>query len=220
MPDDPKLDAELVVSYLTLRKAIGILGLALPFVLYLGATLLFNTGLQETISTYYYTGMRNVLVATMCAMGSFLLSYRGYERADHVAGVLASIFAVGIALFPTTPLENPSAHAKIIGDVHVVCATLFYSTLIYFCLALFTKTDASIPTRRKLQRNTVYRVCGYTIAACILLILVESILPASLEAFQNSLDKNGVKFYLESVAGIAFGISWLTKGEAILKDES
>jgi hypothetical protein len=87
----------LIISYLTLRKAIGILGAALPFVLAIGAAVLFMTGIQDSISAYYYTGMRNVFVGMLCATGFFLLSYKGYERKDSIAGNLGCLFAVGVA---------------------------------------------------------------------------------------------------------------------------
>ena len=67
----------LVFSYLEHRKTIGILGIALPFVLLLGALIIYQTGLQTSISSYYYTGMRDVLVGTLVAYGIFLFSYTG-----------------------------------------------------------------------------------------------------------------------------------------------
>lgn len=72
---DPRL-----VSYLTLRKAIGLLGLLLPLILAVGERLIFSRGLRESVSGYYYTGMRGVLVGGLCAIGAFLLAYRGYDR--------------------------------------------------------------------------------------------------------------------------------------------
>ncbi len=216
MPDHPQLDSSLVIDYLTLRKAIGILGLALPFLLSIGALIIFDSGIQSSISSYYYTGMRDVLVGTLCAIGVFLLSYKGYERKDAIAGDLACVFAVGIALFPTTPDVNPTSEAQTIGDVHLVFASLFFATVTYFSLFLFTKTDPTkTPTRRKLQRNMVYRTCGYTMAASLILIFVEALLP---QETRDSLSPYHPRFWLESIAIIAFGISWLTKGEAILKD--
>jgi len=79
---------------------------------------------------------------------------------------------------------------------------------------LFRKTNPSkTPTRQKLQRSNVYTVCGSTILACIALIGLRSLLPE--ESPVNGLEP---VFWLESIAVFVFGISWLTKGEAILKD--
>lgn len=212
-----KDETALAFSYLELRKAIGILAIALPFVLSLGALILFKTGIQSSISNYYYTGMRDVFVGILCAIAFFMLSYKGYGRADKIAGNLGCLFAVCVALFPMTPENNPSDCARIIGSVHLAFATLFFLTLIYFSLRLFTKTDKKKkPTRKKLKRNKVYKACGYTMGICILLIALYLLLPHGMTSF---LDKYNPIYWLETIAVLAFGISWLTKSEVILKDE-
>jgi len=207
----------LVFSYLTLRKAIGFLGIALPFAVSLGALILFRTRIQSSISSYYYTGTRDVLVGALWAIGFFLLSYRGYEPVDNITGNLGCVFALGVALFPTAPDLNPSTTARLIGYFHMAFAGLFFLTLIFFSLFLFTKTKPHVqPTRRKLQRNILYRVCGVAMATCILLMTIYTFLP---DAAAASLECYHPIFWLETIAILSFGISWLTKGEGILKDE-
>jgi hypothetical protein len=204
----------LVISYLGLRKAVGIIGTALPFVLSFGKILLEGPGIQSSISDYYHTGMRDVFVGSLCAIAVFLMSYRGYERTDEIAGDLACVFALGVALFPTTPAVNATPPDRILGALHILFAACFFLTLAFFSLVLFRKTDPTkTPTRRKLQRNAVYTVCGYTILACLVLIAVVALM--SSDSFVKRLDP---VFWLESAAIVAFGVSWLTKGEAILKD--
>jgi hypothetical protein len=217
MAEPEQSDQSLVISYLNLRKAIGILGASFPLVLSIGAGLLFKKGIQESISYYYHTGMRDVFVGILCAIGVFLLSYKGYERRDGIAGDLACVGAVGVALFPTTPAGDATWFERVIGGLHLAFASLFFITLAYMSLYLFTKTDQEHPARRKLQRNKVYRACGHAMVLCLVLIAVEAFLPMGL---RESIDRLDPKFWLESVAVVAFGISWLTKGEAILKDES
>jgi len=207
----------LIISYLTLRKAIGCLGIALPFVVYFGAKLLNGLGMQSSISSYYYTPMRDVFVGIMCSIGVFMAAYKGYEKQDNIAGVLACLFAVGVAFFPATPY-NPTHHARIIGTFHVIFASLFFLTLSYFSLYLFRKTDPDkAPTRQKLNRNKVYRVCGYTMLGALAAILIIGLLPESAAA---AVKKIKPTFWFEGIAIEAFGISWMTKGEAILKDEA
>ena len=206
------------LSYLGLRKAVGLLGVSLPFILAVGG-LLFGAGLQGSMSAYYYTNLRAIFIGNLWATGSFLFSYRGYELADEIAAKVASISAIGISLFPTTlpPPAIPSSTAMLVENVHAACTAVFFLTLSYFALVLFTKTDPTqTPTPKKLQRNTVYRVCGYTIIVCILLILAHNLLPstamAGIEAYKPV-------FVLETFAVLAFGSSWLVKGETILKDD-
>jgi hypothetical protein len=205
----------LVLSYLALRKAVGIIGCALPFVLAFGKMLLQGPGIQDSISGYYYTDMRNVFVGSLCAVGIFLASCRGYDRKDEVAGYLAGFLAIGVALFPTTPYLDPSRTERFIGALHLSFAALFFLTLAYFSLRLFVKTASDRkPTRRKLQRNAVYRICGYTILICIVLIVV-----VKLPSVKVLVEPLTPVFWLESLAVVSFGVSWLTKGETILKDQ-
>src|ERR1700740_374365 len=105
----------LVLSYLELRKAVGIIGFALPFVLVFGRMLLQGPGIQSSISGYYYTDMRNVFVGSLCAIGVFLMSTRAYDRNDQLAGIMPCVFAVGVALFPTPPDAGATSQDQLIG---------------------------------------------------------------------------------------------------------
>ena len=209
----------LIISYLTLRKIVGVLGITFPFLLAIGLMVIDGrVAIEDSISSYYHTDIGDVFVGTLCVIGFFLLSYRGYERKDDIAGDLACLFAIGVALFPTTPELDKSWIAEIFGLVHFAFAAAFFLMLTYFSLCLFTKKNPhKAPTRRKLIRNRVYRTCGFTMLACILLIAVYGLLlPDDLE---TALHPYKPVFWLESIAVVAFGFSWLTKGEAILKDE-
>lgn len=204
----------LVLSYLDLRKAVGLIGLLLPFVLALGKLLLEGPGLQSSVSAYYHTVMGDVFVGSMCAMAVFFVSYRGYEDKDALAGDLACLFALGIALFPVAPQPAPSASQQMIGAVHLVSAVCFFLTLAYFALVLFRKTDPSRePTPRKLMRNRVYTVCGYAILACLALAVLTKLL-----RWDHMYPQLAPVFWLEASAIVAFGLSWFVKGEGILED--
>jgi hypothetical protein len=204
---------ELVRSYLSLRKAVGIIGFLLPAVLAIGKMLLQGPGIQVSISAYYYTDVRNIFVGALCAIGVFLMCTKGYDRRDEIAGLLASVFAICVALFPTIPDAGATTKDKIIGGVHSTSAILLFLTFAYFCLKLFT-LDGGNPTRQKRRRNAVYRVCGYTILACLgLLALIQ------IPAIADALAALSPMFWLESLVVMTFGFAWLTKGEMILKDE-
>jgi hypothetical protein len=210
------LNGSLVISYLDLRKAIGIIGTALPFVLAFGNILVEGPGIQDSISSYYHTGMRDVFVGSLCAIAVFLMSYRGYERKDDIAGDLTCVFALGVALFPTTPDVNITPRDNIIGALHLLFAAGFFLTLAFFSLVLFRKTDPTrAPTRGKLKRNAVYTLCGYTILVCLAFIVVVAFLSSD-----SPVKRLDPVFWFEAAAIVAFGVSWLTKGEAILKDET
>jgi hypothetical protein len=210
---DPKSgDDPFVIQYLSLRKAIGIIGMALPFVLALGKVLFESPGILSSISAYYYSDMRNVFVGSLCAIGVFLFSYRGYDWRDALAGKIAAASIVGVAMFPTTADDTPT---NLTSKLHVTFALVYFLTLAYFALVLFRKTDPERPpTRQKLWRNHVYTACGVTILACLALIFVAFMIPKS-----SPLRQLNPVFYLEAIAVIAFGVSWFVKGEGILEDK-
>ncbi len=217
MGDNNESSGSLVASYLTLRKAIGWLGLTMPFVLSIGGLVIFSATLQDSISDYYYTGMENVFVGMVCVIGVFLFSYKGYEKKDDLAGDLACFFAVIVALFPTTPEHDPSSAQKLIGVIHFASAAMFFLILAYFSLCLFPKTSPTKKaTAQKLARNKIYRICGALILVSLMLIAIFNLLPGSLADKFVSLRP---VFFLEAIAMIAFGISWLVKGETVLADK-
>jgi hypothetical protein len=233
-------DQSVIRSYVTLRRAIGVLGMALPFIVSVGAYLLQRKGIQSSVSSYYYTAARNAFVGVLWAIGVFLAFYRGYECADSVASNLGGIFAIGISLFPTAPSGAATVDEQWIGRIHFAFAALFFITLAYMSLFLFTKTHPDKPkitfadyrslvqgakrpldperglTRRKLQRNLVYIACGGAMLFCLAFIAVFA---AFLNQAGTLLYGSNLVFWLEAIAIIAFGVSWLIKGEFVLGDK-
>ena len=57
----------------------------------------------------------------------------------------------------------------------------------------------------------IYKLCGLVMLGSICIIAVFSLSKVS--------DSNQITFWFETVALIAFGISWLTKGEALFGDK-
>jgi len=226
---------DLVFNFLELRKSIGLLGVVLPFVLASG-TFLFDgcAEILDSISAYYHTCMRNVFVGVLCAIAVFFISYKGYNRQDYWANKLAGLFALGIALSPTAtavklknlPPENikeafmacemPEINSSIWVDrFHLIFAALFFLTLIYITWFLFTKTDQLHMSEEKRKRNMVYRCSAITMLSCLVLIAIYLLW---LKFKYPTLDEMDPIFWLESIALVAFGSAWLTKGEMILAD--
>ncbi len=197
------------VSHLTLRRVVGALGVLLPVLLAVGCPVLGScTELQHSISAYYGTSMRNILVGVLFVIGWFLFAYKGYERKDDIAGDFACVFALGAALFPTT------SGSTAIRTVHFLCAAALFLVLAYFSLCLFTKTKKGVSsTPEKMNRNRIYVTSGVIMLACIASI-------ALYHAFLKETPVAAIKpvFWLESLALWAFGWSWFVKGETLWKD--
>lgn len=215
--------SELVVSYLTLRKMIGFLGLALPSVLILGHLAVAHWQVLPSISAYYYSELNPLFIGILCTIAAFLLSYQGYQRSDHVASVLAGLGGLGVALLPcgrpegvpTGPVPRWMEDMPLTTP-HYLCAALFLASLAYIGIFEFTKT-AGAPTPQKLRRNRVYRALGYVMLACLAVMGGNGLL--HLATGRSFLPVNGI-LVGEAVAVVAFAFSWLTKGEWILKDEA
>lgn len=212
---------------LTLRRAIGILGPALPLIVALGAVTLGNcTGIQRSISMYYNTVMRNVFVGIIIATALFMFAYRGYDYRDRIAGIAAFVFALGIAFFP--PVKETVINcsydipdlkrADWVRTAHLISAALYFLTLSVISFFLFTRTDPEnvIFTPEKKRRNIIYRICGIVIFLSFLLIVIYLYL---IFPKNPKIDQYHPIFWLESLALIAFSVSWLIKGEVALKDK-
>jgi hypothetical protein len=201
-------------NYRRIRNFIGVLGITLPGVLILFSLLPFSgTGFQGSISSYYYTNLREFLTGILCAVSLFLICYQGPEKNpklwknDTLLTNLAGVCAFLIAIFPTNP-ESCSQKVYTIaywcldwlGSVHYIFAGIFFAILAYISIVIFT-IGQKVETKAYLvNENPIYIFCGALIAVCAGLI--------PFDLFKNS------TFVLETIALAAFGISWLVKGRA------
>jgi hypothetical protein len=208
----------LVQSYLLLRKGIGIIGVALPFVLIIGKIILESPGISGSLSAYYYSVMRDVFVGSLWVIGVFLICYR-YDTLDDIASTIAGICAISVSLLPTTPEVAATQQQMAIGVAHGSFASCFFLILALMAIFLFRKTDQENPGRRKRQRNLIYLICGITILACIVLAALLLFVP-NLQATSWLRPLHPI-FWFESVSVLAFGVAWFVKGETlgVLKDE-
>ncbi|MBR7827900.1 DUF998 domain-containing protein [Actinospica sp. MGRD01-02] len=204
---------ELAVSYLFLRRAIGLIGALLPIALPIGYSI--TTGrwvLLSSVSSYYNTDMRNVFVGALCAIGVFLICYR-YQYWDDVFATLAGAFAIGVAFCPPLP-PNPSELARVTGTLHIVFAACFLVSMALMSLLLFTRSDLppAERTSAKKARNVIYQLCGTLMLAFTALGGLSSL------ASQSFVDKVHPLFWCEALATFAFGFAWWVKGETLWRD--
>lgn len=200
-----------IISYLSLRRAVGYLGISLPFTLAAGNWLIFSGHLQQSVSDYFYTGMRGVLVGGLCVIGAFLLAHHGDDKWDRLFTKAAGVGAIGVGLFPTPP-THPSLLAAAAGYCHFAFGALAFTALLVLPLWLFRKTDPA-HSRLGQLRKKVYLACGIVMLLSLALAGLTSL---PLAAALSHLDP---VFWLETAAIAAFSISWLVKGQAILRDK-
>ena len=130
----------LLISYVSLRLGLGVLVMLLPPVLPVGGLIIKESRIESSVSAYYHTPMGDVFVGTLCAIGVFLIAYKGYGRIDNWLGTFAGAFVIGVALFPTD--HTGASHiAENVGRIHISFAILFFAATAIFCIFLFTNSD-------------------------------------------------------------------------------
>ena len=142
----------MVLSFLTVRRFVGALGIALPPGLLIGG-LVAGEGFRPTISDYYHSSspiLHGIFVGTLSAVGVFLICYKGYERnrgdclGDNWIANVAGFFALCIAIFPATAKDcELSPTEGIFGWVHDVATVIFFLVAAVMILWLFTKPRKS-----------------------------------------------------------------------------
>lgn len=235
-------------GYMVLRNAIGLIAVALPFAVYLGNWIIFShhrvaclppvgNQLPDSLSGYYYSHMRNVFVGAMCAAGVFLIFYRGDDRLERVVTNIAGVFAVGIAMFPTSPphvspgcgpvpamVPQPAPHAGIIAWVHTGCLVGLMASIAFMAVRFAREhteeqkskmvaedQEVERDTRLKGRNKKLYYGCIAAMLAAFIFAGVQQLFKGHLKAQAPWL------FYAEMVAFLAFGVAWFVKGRAIVQ---
>ena len=211
----------LIISYLAMRRLIGILGIALPIIVVAGGFIQDGTAIQGSISGYYYTNMHDFFIGILCGVTLFLLSYKGYKKIDDIIGNMSGVFALGMMIFPTSMLSGKVVKVGmfLINDniseyIHLAFGALFFLSLSFNSIFLFTKRGPGVLSKEKKRRNIIYRICGIVMIMAIVCISIYMIFLRN-----TSISKINPVLILESIALIAFGISWLVKGNTLFKDK-
>lgn len=203
-------------SYLLMRAMVGALGMALPLSLVF-VDRLFFTGKpfpRDSLSAYYYSGMRELFVGTLFAIAIFLVTYKVMEvNLDNTLSIFAGIAAVGVALFPTgrptkalafSPLQDRLGEG-LVQQVHFGSAVAFIGSLAVLCF-YFGLREGRRPARAKRRSPTFWRwwhwVCAGVIAGSLLFMFVAKLSGQPSKALLMG----------ETISVWAFGTSWLMKG--------
>ncbi len=221
-----------VISGRVLLGLIGLMAFSLPIILFLVSIIIDDCdSIQSSISAYYHTGARDALVGIICALSFCLFAYKGYgdDKSyinDSVIASMAAIFALGVSFFPTSiDIYGQSSCISIFdngifGNIHYVSAILFFLTLAYICIFLYTKVNSntfcfsqwhSINEKKK-SVNRFYFTCGGLIIFFMVL--------AGIYIFLD--DNNPIKvnirqykpiFWLETFMLWSFAAAWMRKSK-------
>jgi hypothetical protein len=217
-PDHPAATHPLVLSYLGIRRAIGLSGLLLPILLGPVGWLVFGIDIQDNMSSYYHTVLRDVFVGILCAIGIFLFCYRGHDWVENWTANIGCVTALGVALCPLDAESDLLTPISIPGYLHTLSGGAFFLTLAFYSLFHFpsSRADNAENEPHIQQRNFVYRMSGVVILAALL--AMGSYLFVFPKGWRQASDDYNLLFWLEWIALWAFAAAWLVKGRTIGSD--
>ena len=206
-------------NYRTLRLLVGVIALALPWVVTLVAA-------QEltSISASYYTDAQDLFVGMLFVVGAFMWAYNGHTPRQSLASKLGALAAIMVALFPTTCDGCDLTWESVL---HFGSAIFLFCILSYFCFIYF-RTDikatkqadndsgknvrykhcGSRQTSKERWRSGVYFICGVILIACMVFIGLSYL-------FLDDEMRIAWKttYWGEAIALTSFGVAWFTSGK-------
>lgn len=195
-----------MINTTRLRRAIGRLGWALPWIVVLLQLCNAVFAWPTSISATWYTNACTPFMIILGAASILLMCYKGYDIVDDILNISAGICGLGICLFPcgvpgygaNDPVGTFLIPMYISDTMHYICAVLFFVILAYNSFFQFTKSSGNMTQNKKI-RNIIYRICGIGMVLSFGLLL--------LPAFDIQV------WLMETIALFFFGVSWLTKAD-------
>ncbi len=209
------------IDHRTIKLIVGVIALSLPILTREFA----GSPLRSISESYYFIGWsQTVFIGFLFAIAAFLMAYNGYDRREMIASKIASLGALGVALFPclcehlrsvnecaTAACDRPPS----VPTIHWISAAAMFLVLAYFCYRFFDRAqqkanDAADPNPSAGRRSWVYAICGLVIVVAIGVLLFDALSGRSLSSKVEYL-----VFYCKAAALIAFGVSWLTASHTL-----
>lgn len=202
-----ELQDHMAGTYFGLRWGMVAIAIAFPILVAIGGVFLFHTGLLGSLSEYYYTGMRDVFVGLLVAIGACLYLYKGFSMSENVALNLAGIFVVCIAMFPT---EAGCGDNCTPITLHRIVSVLFFLCIAYVAIFKGPETLRLLPdeaSRTKYRRT--YKTLGTMMIVSPVVALISSL------ALEVSTGKKFVVVLAEWLAVWIFAAYWLFKSREL-----
>lgn len=237
----PNPKDELTLSQYRLRQGIGWVGAFIPASM-LVSVLLFGAEMKGSISAWYYQPVFSTFfIGPLWAVGVYLFLYQGYSTlpkpieesrllrplhrflSDAVLTTIAGAAAIVVATVPTLAPDAAAVHCADPDSfsihwpqaVHIVSAFTFFGVTGLMSLVYFTDSDKdrSQWSVEKRRANLIFKACGWAIFVGLALMGAAVLLGWDC----NNRPIAHPVFWFETACVIAFAVSWLVKGEVILK---
>ncbi len=185
------------IDHRTIKLIVGVIALSLPSL----TSIFADTTISSISASYYERGWsQTIFIGFLFAIAAFLMAYNGVSRTEMILSKVASLAALGVALFPC----ECGSHVVPVLYVHGICAAIMFFILAFFCHGFYKRARAK-GHKEALRRAQIYLICG--------VLIIISIVALAVDHFSNeSLTRHIPRFVFlgEAIGLIAFGISWLT----------
>lgn len=206
--DSRSLQEHIDGTYLAVRVGLALVGLALPWVLWLAGKGWFQIALQGSMSAYYHTAMRNAFVGGLVSIGVCLVLYKGFSRTEDWVLNAAGILAALVAFMPADPPcpDGVGCVELATAGWHTAAAVAFFLCIAFVCIRCASDTLSLIRDADRAEHlERVYDGLG---VAMIVLPLATLVVGRWANGDGGSFP---VTFVLEAVAITVFGIYWIAK---------
>lgn len=156
-------------------------------------------GWYNSISATYFSNARMCMIGALCLCSFFLTTYKGYDLGDRIYTLVAAVSALLIVACPcaAAPVDYMGLLAlptKVSDIIHMVAAIALFG-----CFALMTLTQ--FPKGGHKRRNTIYRICGWTMLAFMALVGISTV--TGLPGYMTMICEAGMLW--------AFSVAWIIK---------
>jgi hypothetical protein len=206
-----KLEEHIRGAYFSLRIGIAVVSLLFPVILrFFGEQSVGGDSIGCSMSSYYYSNVRDVFVGILFAIGSFLYLYKGFSKKENILLNCAGVLAICVALFPTpNRCYEQELHAI---SVHAVAAVSFFICIALVCLFCADETlGLVLPIKRRNRYRRAYHVLG----GAMILFPIAAIVAAKI--FEVQRDQI---FYIEAAGVWVFALYWCVKGFEMRETEA
>lgn len=199
-----ELQKHIFSIHLSLRVAMVALGLAFPVILWVGGEIQ-GIHLQSSMSAYYYASanghsMHDWFVGMLFATGAFLYLYKGFSKEEDWVLSLGGMFAIGIAIYPTS--WNCAGACDPL-TTHDAFSMLFSICMAYVCVFRASDTLHLLDDAALIRKfRMLYRIIGVVIVAAPAMAALQTLVLRQFRPYT---------YYSEVAAVWTFAVYWAVK---------
>lgn len=153
----------------------------------------------NSISATYFSNGNMCMIGSLCLCSFFLFTYKGHDLGDRAYTLVSAVSALLIVACPcgAAPMEYMGLLAlpqNVSDFIHMIAAIALFGSFALMTLTQFTKGNHK-------RRNTIYRICGWTMLAFMAVVGLATIF--DWPGYMTMVCETGMLW--------AFSVAWIIK---------